>query len=129
MSASEAASSGESAITFNLEQHYLTVGDVHHNLPPSSLHEHAIRYERDPSIAENGALAAYSGVKTADRQTERSSFLVGLSGTGKTTLSADPKRDSIADDEHCWGLARLFRENLTKYEAGVSAEIKDVGQA
>ena len=40
------------------------VGEVHHNLPPSSLYEHAIRYERDSSIAENGALVAYSGVKT-----------------------------------------------------------------
>jgi len=34
------------------------------NLPPSALYEHAIRYEKDASIAENGALVAYSGVKT-----------------------------------------------------------------
>jgi phosphoenolpyruvate carboxykinase (ATP) len=49
---------------FTLEAHQLYVGEVHHNLPPSSLYEHAIRYERDASIAENGALVAYSGVKT-----------------------------------------------------------------
>ena len=52
------------ASSFRLEPHQLTVRDVHHNLPPSALYEHAIRYERDSSIAENGALVAYSGVKT-----------------------------------------------------------------
>ncbi len=48
----------------NLEPHELTVGEVHRNLAPRALYEPAIRYEKETSIAENGALVAYFGVKT-----------------------------------------------------------------
>src|SRR5215469_2663753 len=49
---------------FDLQEHGITVNQLYRNMPPSELYEHAIRYDKDASIAENGALVAYSGAKT-----------------------------------------------------------------
>jgi hypothetical protein len=51
---------------FNLTAHGLTVREVHRNLPPGSLYEHAIGYEKDASIAENGAQAGFGNCFAGD---------------------------------------------------------------
>ncbi len=52
-------------------------------------------------MPKRGVLSMHSSA-TADRKTGETTIMFGLSGTGKTTLSADPKRLLIGDDEHCW---------------------------
>ncbi len=58
-------------------------------------------------MPKRGVLSMHCSA-TANRVSGRSSVLFGLSGTGKTTLSADPKRLLIGDDEHCWTDTGIF---------------------
>jgi phosphoenolpyruvate carboxykinase (ATP) len=57
-------------------------------------------------MPQKGALSMHASAN--EGKAGDTTILFGLSGTGKTTLSADPHRALIGDDEHVWTDTGIF---------------------
>lgn len=74
-------------------------------------------------LPERGILTVH-GSLNVDKFTKEPTIFLGLSGTGKTTLSNDPNRILIGDDEH--GISSRGAFNL---EGGSYAKVKKLSEA
>ncbi len=105
----------EAAIFIDLEQRLVLIGGTHYAGEIKKSIFAVLNY----MLPEKGVLPMHCSANEGDD--DSTAVFFGLSGTGKTTLSADASRTLIGDDEHAWSDRGVYN-----FEGGCYAKMIDI---
>lgn len=94
----------EAAVIINFQDHEILIAGTQYS---GEIKKSVFSVMNYLMPTEEGVLPMHSSANM-DPATGETAVFFGLSGTGKTTLSADPQRLLIGDDEHGWAENSIF---------------------
>ncbi len=94
----------QTVIALNFEKKLILIG----NTAYAGENKKAVFTLLNYLLPAKGIMPMHCSANHATGNPEASAVFFGLSGTGKTTLSADPSRVLIGDDEHGWSETGIF---------------------
>ena len=98
------AAAAETVIALNLTKKVILIGNTEY----AGENKKSVFTLLNYLLPEKGVMAMHCSANHAIGDPDDAAVFFGLSGTGKTTLSADPDRTLIGDDEHGWSDNGIF---------------------
>ena len=94
----------ETVVVLNFEQNIILIGGTEY----AGENKKSVFTLLNYLLPEKGVMSMHCSANHAVGNPEETAVFFGLSGTGKTTLSTDPNRVLIGDDEHGWSARGTF---------------------